>query len=172
MDKTTNILEIHFPRWDELPDFDIYVDQVVNIIESKLKLLQFKEDEKIITKSMINNYVKHGIVAPPIKKRYSKVHVAYLFVVCILKRVYSLEEIGKMLLLQTTHYPIDVSYNYFLEEFEHCLTSIIKKESIHHIEPIHKNAKTIILCQEIILSVAYKISVESAITLLEIEENF
>ena len=169
MRRVNDICDLHFPRWEELPDFDIYVDQIVNIIEGKLMVLQFKEDEKILTKSMVNNYVKQGIVDPPIKKRYSRVHIAYLLVVCILKKVYSLDEITKMIALQIHKYPIDSSYNYFLDEFEQCLKSIIKKEPIEHVEAsFYDNEGTVILCQEIILSVAYKISVEYSLGRLKL----
>lgn len=168
MRRLDEIYNLHLPRWEELPDFEIYVDQIVNIVEGKLMVLQFKEDEKILTKSMVNNYVKQGIVDPPVKKRYNKVHIAYLLVVCILKSVYSLDEITKMIALQIRKYPIDSSYNYFLDEFEACLKSIIKKQPIEHIEAsFYDNEGTVILCQEIILSVAYKISVESSMVNLK-----
>lgn len=79
----TNIQKIHIPRWEELPNFPLYIDQVVSYIEDNLGILFY--DEKIITNSMINNYVKHGIVNPPVKKKYNRIHIAYFIVVCILK---------------------------------------------------------------------------------------
>ena len=72
---------IMFPRWDDLPDIELYMDQVVSILEKNLSV--FSNGEKLITPSMINNYVKQKIVKPPVKKRYDKMHLAYLFVVCI-----------------------------------------------------------------------------------------
>ena len=76
-------LGFHCPRWRELPDMDLYMDQVVTLLNSSLQLFTQPHQGKPITSTMINNYVKHGIVNAPIKKRYMKRHVAYLFVVCI-----------------------------------------------------------------------------------------
>ena len=64
-----------FPRWSDLPEIDLYMDQVITYINEKLKDTYFY-DEKFITKAMINNYVKTGIVHPPVKKTplSSKIH--------------------------------------------------------------------------------------------------
>ena len=86
-----NNLDFHIPRWEELPNIDLYLDQVVTILENYLKnlvSLKDKEDEKVVTKTMINNYVKHGILKPPVNKKYNKEHIARLIVICILKQVY------------------------------------------------------------------------------------
>ena len=72
-----NIEEIHkslisfkLPRWKDLPDFDIYMDQVIFYINQELSPLFF--EEKVITSNMVNNYVKNSIVKPPIKKHYKR----------------------------------------------------------------------------------------------------
>ncbi len=54
-----NSFDIHIPRWEELPNIDLYLDQVVTILEDYLKDLVNSKEDKIITKTMINNYVKH-----------------------------------------------------------------------------------------------------------------
>ena len=66
----------HLPRWEELPDIELYMDQVITLIERYLAPLLEEADEennKIITSAMINNYVKLGIMPKPIKKRYERV---------------------------------------------------------------------------------------------------
>ena len=78
---------VHILRWQELPDFDLYMDQVIGLIEKSLSFLKLDEDDKIVTSTMINNYVKAKLVSPPIKKKYSREHVAYFTVICFLKRV-------------------------------------------------------------------------------------
>ena len=115
-------LGFHCPRWRELPDMDLYMDQVVTLLNSSLQLFTQPHQGKPITSTMINNYVKHGIVNAPIKKRYMKRHVAYLFVVCILKTVYSMEEISNLISVQVEKYPQDQAYDYFCAELECCLT--------------------------------------------------
>ena len=111
------------PRWEELPDFPLYIEQVVNYIESKLGKFSF--DEKMITSSMINNYVKHGIVKAPVKKKYDRDQIAYFIVICILKKSYSLEEVGKLLQIQMRESPLDLSYNYFCDEVESDRKSVV-----------------------------------------------
>ena len=81
-----DVNNFHIPRWNELPNIDLYMDQVLSYIESSLKDY-IKSDEKFITKTMINNYVKQGILQPPENKKYNRLHIAELFVICVLKQV-------------------------------------------------------------------------------------
>lgn len=110
------------PKWDEIPDIDLYIDQVVSFLENHLsnyiKIYNEKTNEKVITKSMINNYVKHGVIKPPINKKYNKEHIAYLFVIFILKQMYSMYEIKKLITLAIDTSTIDVAYNRFCLEIE------------------------------------------------------
>ncbi|WP_288153450.1 DUF1836 domain-containing protein, partial [uncultured Sharpea sp.] len=62
--------QVHILRWQELPDFDLYMDQVIGLIEKSLSFLKLNEDDKVVTSTMINNYVKAKLVTPPIKKKY------------------------------------------------------------------------------------------------------
>lgn len=115
------IKSFHLPRWNEIPEIDLYIDQVVSLLENYLsnyiKSDNEKED-KIITKTMINNYVKHGVIKPPFNKKYNKEHIAYLFVIFILKQIYSMEEIRKLISLAIDTSPIDQAYNRFCSELE------------------------------------------------------
>jgi len=112
---------IHIIRWEELPDFSLYIDQVVAIVEKTLYFLNPKQDEKILTKTMINNYVKAKIVNPPVKKKYTREQVAYFIVICILKKVYSLDSISKLFRLQIMKRNIAESYNLFCDAFEYSI---------------------------------------------------
>lgn len=109
---------VHILRWQELPDFDLYMDQVIGLIEKSLSFLKLDEDDKIVTSTMINNYVKSKLVSPPIKKKYSREHVAYFTVICLLKRVFSLDEISTLLKIQFENVPLDESYNTFCDVLE------------------------------------------------------
>ena len=93
---------------------DLYMDQVVTLLNEYMKPFHAKDQEKMVTSTMINNYVKHGIVSPPVKKQYTKNHVDYLMVVCILKMVYRMDEISKLIRVQIYKYPIDQAYNCLL----------------------------------------------------------
>ena len=78
------------PLWNELPELDLYMDQIIVLME---KYLGSNPEDKLITPSMINNYVKLGIIPPPIKKKYSKTHIAYLIIICSLKQVMPIADI-------------------------------------------------------------------------------
>jgi len=72
------------PRWRELPDLELYMDQVLSLITRYLGDYP-GFDRRGLTASMVNNYVKQGALPPPDKKRYGREHLAGLIVICILK---------------------------------------------------------------------------------------
>ena len=124
--------DFHIPRWEELPDIDLYLDQVVTFIDKYLRNYiktdneNKNDDDKeknitCVTKTMINNYVKQNIIEPPIKKKYNKKHIAYLFVICILKQVYSISDIDKLIKLAQKGFDIDKAYNTFCNALETCI---------------------------------------------------
>ena len=121
------ILEFHLPRFNELPDIDLYMDQVLNIIENSLIIFSSENDENIITKSMINNYVKQNVIEKPFKKRYKKFHVAYLIIISILKKVLSISEISKI--INNQDYEVEEFYNMFCNGLEYSLKSTFLNES-------------------------------------------
>lgn len=116
-----------FPKWQELPEIDLYMDQVITYIYEKLKETYFF-NEKFITRSMINNYVKTGIVHPPIKKHYTKSHLAYFLILTILKRCYSMQQITSLLHIYTDmqNSSIEQAYDLFMERFEHSLNTVFE----------------------------------------------
>ena len=89
------LLEHTLPAWDELPDFELYMDQVLSLTGRYLEGMPNSEDSKL-TASMINNYVKVKIIPAPQGKRYSRRHVAYLLLLCILKPVLPIAAIQKL----------------------------------------------------------------------------
>lgn len=108
-------LEEHIlPEWDELPEFELYMDQVIGLVNKYLSILENGE-ERVLTPSMINNYVKQKTVLPPVKKRYSRIHVAYLIMICILKQSLSIAMIQKILPIDEIGEDIADIYNEFVE---------------------------------------------------------
>lgn len=83
-------------KWDGLPDIELYMDQVITYIEKQLQIFQEEEESKLITPSMINNYVKDGVIKHAVKKRYCKEHLATLTMVGILKQILPLSQISKL----------------------------------------------------------------------------
>ena len=90
-----NLINYHCPRWNELPEIELYIDQVICVLQNNLAIFLKEENTPVITPNMINNYVKQEVLMPPIKKKYNKTHLAYLFVICILKRLMSISEINE-----------------------------------------------------------------------------
>ena len=84
------------PRWEELPDFDLYMDQALALVGRYLGQAPGR-GEKLLTSSMVNNYVKMGVMPAPVKKRYSRRHIAYLLVICVMKSVLSISDIRDIL---------------------------------------------------------------------------
>ena len=121
-----NIPNYHIPRWSEIPKIDLYLDQTVIFLEKNLKNFIYNNDETIITKTMINNYVKQGLIKPPKKKKYSRTHIATLFVICILKQVYSINDIFELIKLAVKTARFDYAYNQFCEELENAITCVFE----------------------------------------------
>ncbi|MDO4465616.1 MAG: DUF1836 domain-containing protein [Bacillota bacterium] len=161
----SNLIKYHIPRWEDLPSFDIYMDQVIYFINNGLAPLYFSDD-KIITNSMVNNYVKSSIVTPPIKKHYKQYHLAYLIVVCLMKRCYSLTEISNLLKIYRNRSDASVAqaYNEFVEVFESYLHEIMEKGQItQHTEHVENYYQ---LMDNVIKSIVYKIYAEIEISYL------
>lgn len=156
-DYAEKIQELHIPRWEELPSIDLYLDQLVTLICNCFSPYLEDESDSIITKTMINNYVKQGIISPPEKKKYNKEHIACLFVISSLKSVYSISNIASLIELGITNFKIENSYNKFCTLFEYAIKSIFKNKKIDFPK---SNSEEEILLQNVIQSVAYKIYVE------------
>ncbi|MCT4662557.1 MAG: DUF1836 domain-containing protein [Tissierellales bacterium] len=77
----------------EIPDMEFYMEQVTKFMDNKLEPTKRNQEDKILTKTMINNYTKAGILMPPVKKKYSKDHIILMLLVYQLKQVLSLEDI-------------------------------------------------------------------------------
>lgn len=75
--------------WEEFPDMLVYMDQLLLLMEDQVL---FKDQDKSITSSMVNNYVKAGILPRAEKKKYDRSHLARLSMIAALKQVLSLEE--------------------------------------------------------------------------------
>lgn len=91
------LAEYKAPRWSDFPQVDLYMDQVIPLLTRYLAPLYFDSDKPCLTPSMINNYVKTSIVKPPVKKRYKPYHLAYLYVVMVLKQCFTLSEISVLI---------------------------------------------------------------------------
>ncbi len=90
----------HLPRWEDLPELELYMDQVVAFLEKVFAPLSQGEGEAI-TPAMINNYVKLRLIPKPEKKRYTRRHMACLVTITLLKQVLTISEIREGILVHT-----------------------------------------------------------------------
>ncbi|EYE88041.1 hypothetical protein Q428_09900 [Fervidicella metallireducens AeB] len=84
-------------KLSDIPDIDLYMDQLTKFFDDKLGHLKRDENDKILTKTMINNYTKSGILMPPINKKYSKRHLILLILIYNLKQILSISDIHALL---------------------------------------------------------------------------
>ena len=124
------LLAFHCPRWEELPDVELYVDQMVSYIERHLSVLDIGQEGHFITASMINNYVKMKLIPAPVKKKYGIRQLARLIVVCSLKRDFSISELFKMMSIELARFENRIIYNLFCEEMERTIRHVFLGEQI------------------------------------------
>lgn len=114
---TANPAAFRCPRFKELPDMGLYLEQTLGVVNDALAPILSDP----ITSPMMNNYVKKGVVPAAVKKRYYREHLAYLVVMAILKPVFTVDEVARFYEIQKTTYPLDVAYDFVIREFENAL---------------------------------------------------
>lgn len=118
-------LSCRLPRWDELPELDLYMDQVITLMNKYIGDFSSDKDAQL-TPSMINNYVKHCIIPSPVKKKYGRVHLSRLLIICALKPVLPISDIAEMidrlLLIQDDKQ----LHNFFADHYENTFAATIE----------------------------------------------
>ena len=99
-----SVARIDYIKPEDLPNIDLYMDQVTTFMESQLASSKRYEDDKILTKTMINNYAKNKLLPPPEKKRYSKEHLLMLIFIYYFKNILSINDIQKLMTPITEKY--------------------------------------------------------------------
>jgi len=85
-----------FKNYEELPEIDLYMDQIVTFLDKQLYIFQNNTMDKQITSSMINNYVKGDVLPAPIAKKYNREHLALIEEICTLKQVLSIADVKQI----------------------------------------------------------------------------
>lgn len=110
-------------HWDALPDLSLYMDQVIGYMPRQL--IQNGEDERL-TSAMVNNYIKDGLLPRAEGKRYGKIHLAYLTVICALKQVLPVREAGRLAAHGENAEPSEV-YEHFREVLDKALSDTAER---------------------------------------------
>ena len=91
------LAKLNYINPGDVPNIDLYMDQVKTFMDEHLSDVKRYEDDKILTKTMINNYTKNDLLPPPVKKKYSKEHIYVLTFIYYLKNILSISDIQKLL---------------------------------------------------------------------------
>ena len=92
-----SISRIDYIKPDEIPGIDLYMDQVTTFMENHLSSYKRHPEDKVLTKTMINNYAKNHLLPPPVKKKYSREHILMLTFIYYFKNIMSINDIQVLL---------------------------------------------------------------------------
>ena len=120
-----SIRGFHLPRYHELPNMGLYLEQTVKYLNQCLDPLGFQD----VTASMVSNYVKKGLIPKPEKKQYYAAHIAYLLFVAFAKNLLSMENIALFIRIQQRSYTVSAAYDYWCSEMENVLFSFYGQNS-------------------------------------------
>lgn len=138
----------------DIPSLDLYMDQIMTLFDINLSDNKRYKDDKLLTKTMINNYSKEGILKPIKGKKYSKEHIIQMLLIYSLKNTISIQEIKKV--LQPYHEKaneIEPLYNHFLEikkstshDLNQHISHVIEKHEIDLDDPNELTITLLLIC--------------------------
>ena len=112
---------LHISRIEEMPRIELYLDQLLSIISTELAHF-YDNGEKVVTGSMVNNYVKQRVVPAPARRRYTHRHLASLIIVCALKRVLSIAQVSQLIALcEESGFELTHMYDTLVYAFEQAI---------------------------------------------------
>lgn len=171
--ESSKLSEYHCPRYEELPKIDIYMDQLIILLEEYLAPFEIPGEETTLTATMVNNYVKLKVIHPPKNKKYSKSHIMYLLVLGILKNVLSISDIGALIKMQIGQYPLRKAFNFFAIELENCLKVTFGTRDFAEANSARERNQLSKIIRSALLSFANNVYVKKHIYYRkEIEKNF
>lgn len=92
-----DIKSIGYVDPEDIPNIDLYMDQVTTFMDKQLEAFKRHETDKLLTKTMVNNYTKNNLLPPPVKKKYSREHVLTLLFIYYFKNILSISDIQSIL---------------------------------------------------------------------------
>ena len=93
----SSIDRMGYIKSDEIPNIELYMDQLTTFMEKRLSNTRRHSDDKIMTKTMINNYTKNDLLPPPERKKYGRDHIMMLLFIYYFKNILSMSDIKKLL---------------------------------------------------------------------------
>ncbi len=121
---TQTLASSGLPAWDDLPDLELYMDQVVTYLKRQLSAFVDNPSGNLVTPSVVNNYVKAGVAPRPVKKKYGRPQLSALTMACFLKGVMPSQSI-KTLVMRDGHAP-DEAYH---RDFTSAMKDVMRQEA-------------------------------------------
>ena len=154
------------PRYEEIPDVGLYLEQTSKYISDFTAPLQMPP----ITGSMISNYVKKGLIASPVRKQYSREQIAQLIFIAAAKSVLSIDDLHLMISIQRRTYPSEIAYDYFRKELCSALACVFGGTDA--LPPVGEDATDQkVMLRNMIIALAHKVYLDKLFALLRAEEN-
>ncbi len=143
--------DYRLPKWELIPDLGLYMEQVVTLLKIYLDYLPPElKDDQIITAAAINNYVRNKIMPQPEKKKYYRIHIVYLIIICTLKQSLGISTLHALIPSDMNEDEIRTFYNTFAER--HRLVSV------YFINEVRTVSHGILYCNEVSDTASSKIS--------------
>ena len=160
-------------EWDTLPDIDLYMDQVIGYLNRQLKnqCKDDREEGQILTPSMINNYVKSGLVTHPDRKKYVREHLAQLYMLCSMKQILTIPDASELIRrLSDDGHGIGEVYDAFISD-QHALNEGIAL-TIEQIDAVRSEYDLMKVAVGLVLNAtAERIAAERIIALLRANDE-
>jgi len=160
------IQSFRLPRYQEIPNVGLYLEQVAKYISEYLVPL----GDYGLTPSMISNYVKKGLVANPVKKQYDRDQIAYLFFIAVAKTVLSLDALTGFIALQKRTYPLEIAYDFFCRQMEGSLRFTCELTDVEEVGELESTDEKRLL-YSCIVAVTQKIYLEKCLEAIAAEAD-
>lgn len=111
----TYLKNYRLPFWEDLPDLGLYMEQVIALLKGYLDYMppELQEDE-VVTAAAINNYVRKKVMPEPVKKKYYRIHIAYLIMICTLKQSLSIPTLQTLVPMDLTQEQMQERYDAYV----------------------------------------------------------
>ncbi len=169
-EKVQRVVQLRLPRFDQLPTLDLYMDQVISVVNTAVKPLFYPEEGNILTPTMVGNYVKQKMIPPPVKKKYSREQVAYCIAVVLLKQVYSMGEVKELIQRQMQTVSVEEAYNFFCQQVELSIQTIFRQETAQF-DPESVASGSLEPIRFVVSSLAHKIYVQKYLEYIKSPEK-
>ena len=134
--------KLNYIKPGDVPGINLYMDQVTTFMDEHLSDSKRHEDDKILTKTMINNYAKNNLLPPPVKKKYSKEHMLMLIFIYYFKSILSISDIQSILNPITDRYFGKGSSEMSLEDIYKEVFGLEHQETLNIMKDLAKKFNT------------------------------